>query len=362
MCTIEEYREIIAKRKIRDSVFTKLFKDKKNLVKLYKTLKPEESVISARDISVMTIELVLTKGVHNDLGFSIRGRDGNVEKIVLVEAQTKWDRNMAERMSMYAQRTREMHWGKNGQHCHDNIRMNTPVFEHYVVYTGDGGNTNEYMMLHDGVLPKQSMNLGIKVITKVDDSICGQYIGFCKVYNECLRKYKDNKSRVLDETINICFERGYLVEFLKDNLWEVKDIMGIFMNQALAVEQYGVEKERKGKEEGIEIGEKRGIKIGERKGKEEGIEIGEKRGIKIGKEEGIEIGEKRGRRETLEETIKMFFTGKMPVEMFAQNMGMTVDEFISTYAKRVKIEKEDFVKMCAGKLGMTIEEYKNVCR
>ena len=37
-----------------------------------------------------------------------------------------------------------------------------------------------------------------------------------------------------------------MIQFLKDNLWEVKDIMGIFMNQALAVEQYGVEKEMDG--------------------------------------------------------------------------------------------------------------------
>ena len=118
--------------------------------------------------------------------------------------------------------------------------------------------------------------------------------------------------------------------------------MGIFMNQALAVEQYGVEKERKGKEEGIEIGEKRGIKIGERKGKEEGIEIGEKRGIKIGEEK----------------TIRMTFTDKMTVEVLAKSKGMTVDEYISMYAKGMNIEKEAFVKICADNFGMTLEEYK----
>ena len=64
-------------------------------------------------------------------------------------------------------------------------------------------------MLHNCVLPKQSMNLGIKVITEVDDSVCGQYIGFCKVYGECLKKYKDDRSRILDETVNIYNKKGY---------------------------------------------------------------------------------------------------------------------------------------------------------
>ncbi len=45
--------------------------------------------------------------------------------------------------------------------------------------------------------------------------------------------------------------------------------------------EYAKEKSREeGKIEGIGIGEKRGISIGEKRGKAEGISIGEKRGIK----------------------------------------------------------------------------------
>ena len=104
--------------------------------------------------------------------------------------------------------------------------------------------------------------------------------------------------------------------------------MGIFMNQALAVEQYVMERE--------------------------GYEIG----WKIGFRKGWKIGFERGRKRGIENVIRMVFTDKMTMEELAQSREMTVDEFMSTCAKSVKIEKEAFVKMCADNFGMTLEEYK----
>lgn len=320
-----------AKRKIRDSVFTKLFKDKHNVVELNKALHPDDIGLGVEDVDIVTIGLVLTDGMYNDLGFSVRGEHGQVEKIILVEAQTKWDENMAERMSIYAQKTRERYWRRNEQYCHQDGRMYTPVFEHYVVYTGDDGNRGEYMMLHDCTVPKHSMNLGVKVITKVDDSILGQYIGFCKVYSYCLRKYREDKGKVLNETINMCMEKGYLVEFLKSNLWEVRDIMSLFTNQALAVEIYGNRKKREGEKIGREKGEKR----------------------------GREEGEKIGREDTAREAIKLFFPkDKEKMELLLKDKGISIEEYMDICAKRLKMDTELFIRLCANNSGVGVDDYK----
>ncbi len=48
--------QIIPKRKIKDSVFTNLFQDKKYLLRLYKTLHPEDRDVTEDDIKDVTIK------------------------------------------------------------------------------------------------------------------------------------------------------------------------------------------------------------------------------------------------------------------------------------------------------------------
>ena len=47
------------KRKIKDSVFTNLFQDKKYLLRLYKALHPEDSDVTEDDINDVTIKHIL---------------------------------------------------------------------------------------------------------------------------------------------------------------------------------------------------------------------------------------------------------------------------------------------------------------
>ena len=47
------------KRKIKDSVFTNLFQDKKYLLRLYKALHPEDSNVTEEDIKDVTIKHIL---------------------------------------------------------------------------------------------------------------------------------------------------------------------------------------------------------------------------------------------------------------------------------------------------------------
>lgn len=57
-----EMAENTPKRKIKDSVFTNLFQDKKYLLQLYKALHPEDSDVTEDEIEDITIKHVLIDG------------------------------------------------------------------------------------------------------------------------------------------------------------------------------------------------------------------------------------------------------------------------------------------------------------
>ena len=73
------------KRKIKDSVFTNLFQDKKYLLRLYKALHPEDSDVTEDDIKDVTLKHVLVDADYYDLGFSLGGR-----LVFIVESQSSW--------------------------------------------------------------------------------------------------------------------------------------------------------------------------------------------------------------------------------------------------------------------------------
>ena len=68
-------KEIAIKYKIKDSVFTNLFRDKKYLLQLYKVLHPEDTDVTQDSLTDITIHNILTDAVYNDLGFAFRGRE-----------------------------------------------------------------------------------------------------------------------------------------------------------------------------------------------------------------------------------------------------------------------------------------------
>ena len=84
------------KRKIKDSVFTNLFQDKKYLLQLYRALHPEDRNVTEDAIADVTIKHVLVDADYNDLGFSVGNR-----LIVLVESQSTWTFNIIIRALMY---------------------------------------------------------------------------------------------------------------------------------------------------------------------------------------------------------------------------------------------------------------------
>lgn len=85
-----------ARRNMNDSVFTCLFKEPEYQVRLYRDLHPEGPEVSAKDIQDVTLKAVLTSRQYNNLGFTVQNRT-----IILLEAQSTWNSNMAIRSLMY---------------------------------------------------------------------------------------------------------------------------------------------------------------------------------------------------------------------------------------------------------------------
>ena len=73
----------MAKRTAKNSVFLDLFQDKSYLLKLYKTLHPEDTEATEDSLTDVTITNVLTDNLYNDLGFI-----ANNKLMILVEAQS----------------------------------------------------------------------------------------------------------------------------------------------------------------------------------------------------------------------------------------------------------------------------------
>ena len=130
------------KRKIKDSVFTNLFQNKKYLLQLYKALHPEDNCVTEDEIADITIKHVLVDADYNDLGFSVGNR-----LMVLVESQSTWTFNIIIRALMYLIQTYHDYFKRTNQNLYGSKKVNMPKPELYVIYTGDRKNISDTISL-----------------------------------------------------------------------------------------------------------------------------------------------------------------------------------------------------------------------
>ena len=123
------------KKKVKDSVFTTLFRDINNVYALYRELHPEDTSVTVNDIQIETLETVLINEVYNDLGFLVKSGDQS-RYVILVEAQSKWTENMTLRMLFYITETYRRYLRETEQSEHLESRVTLPKPDLYVVYTG----------------------------------------------------------------------------------------------------------------------------------------------------------------------------------------------------------------------------------
>jgi len=210
------------KRKIKDSVFTNLFQDKKYLLQLYKALHPEDSSASVDEIDDVTIKHVLIDADYNDLGFSLGNR-----LLVLVESQSSWSVNIVIRALMYLVQTYHDYFKRTNQNLYGSKKVLLPAPELYMIFTGQRKHIPDTISLSKEFFAGASFSVDahIKVLYQEDpNNIIGQYIIFSKIYNQQRNLYGYTKLAVT-ETIRICKDRNILKEYLMNKEQEVVDIM-----------------------------------------------------------------------------------------------------------------------------------------
>ncbi len=253
---LTDYRT--TKYKTKDSVFSCLFGDPKNILELYKELHPEDTDVTVDDIQIETLETVLVNDIYNDLGFIVK--DGEKSKyILLVEAQSKWTENISLRMLFYITETYRRYLRATNQSEHIYSKVELPKPEFYVVYTG-GKNVSDEVSFNQTYFGGEApLDIRVRVLKKTNAAtIYGQYINFSKVYDEQRKIYR-NTIECIRETIRICLEKGYLVDFLNTHKKEVYSMLSELFDEQALREQYDVALIAKSRSEGEVIGEVKGI-------------------------------------------------------------------------------------------------------
>lgn len=224
------------KGKIKDSIFTNLFQDKKYLIRLYKTLHPEDSDVTEDDIKDVTLKHVLVDADYNDLGFTVDGR-----LVVMVESQSTWTLNIIIRALMYLIQTYHDFFKRTKQNLYGSKKVDMPKPELYLIFTGERPkNPPDIISLSKDFFDggKIAIDAKVKVLYQEDESnIIGQYIIFCKVYNEQRKKHGQTKKAVT-ETIRICKDRNVLKEYFESKEQEVVDIMMTLFDDEQVLEAY----------------------------------------------------------------------------------------------------------------------------
>ena len=144
----------VPKRKIRDSVFTNLFQDKKYLLQLYQALHPEDRDVTEDEIADVTIKHVLIDADYNDLGFSVGNR-----LMVLVESQSTFTYNIVIPALMYLIQTYHEYFKRTDQNLYGSKKVTIPKPELYMIFTGERKDIPDTMSLKKDFLVAQTLPL-----------------------------------------------------------------------------------------------------------------------------------------------------------------------------------------------------------
>ena len=239
---IKQTQEVKAKRTAKNSVFLDLFQDKKNLLKLYKTLHPEDTDATEDTLDIVTIDNVLTDNLYNDLGIMV----GNNRLLLLLEAQSSWTVNILIRILLYLAQSYHEYFERTSQSLYKSKKVKMPKPELYVIYTGNKGRKPDTISLSQEFFDGADIDIEIKtkVIYESDkDNIINEYIVFCKVFNEQIKEHGMTKQAVT-ETIRICKDRNILKQYLSSKEVEVVTIMMSLFDDEQIMRTYAKDMER----------------------------------------------------------------------------------------------------------------------
>ena len=218
----EEALDKTLKRTVKDSVFTDLFGQKRYLIQLYRSLHPEDTETGEGDITIVTIQNIITDDLYNDLGFLVKDK-----LVVLVEAQSTWSPNIVIRALMYLMRTYNDYFSEREMDLYASKKVSLPCPELYVVYTGDRKKVPESLSLAEEFFKEQKpmVDATVRILRGGrGGDILSQYVAFTQVCKDQVALH-GRTQKAVEEIVRICQTTDILAEYMKSREKEVKNIM-----------------------------------------------------------------------------------------------------------------------------------------
>ncbi len=262
-------------RNAKDSVFVDLFKHPEYLLQLYRVFHPEDTITREEDLTIITLESLFLKERYNDLGFLAGNR-----LMILVEAQSSWSVNILVRFLLYVADTYNRYIEKIDLDLYTSRKVQLPVPELYLIYTGERKNCPEVLSLSKEIFGMENVDASVEVRAKVlhdskQGDILNQYVSFTRIFDEQVRKLGRTRAAV-EKTLRICRERDVLADYLAKE--EVAAIMFTFVDKEKQLARYIKEEREDAHSKGMEQGIRQGVEQGIRQGIEQGIKQGEETG------------------------------------------------------------------------------------
>ena len=297
-------------RNYKDSVFVDLFAHdvtaKENFISLYNALHGTNLDAKTTDVQPVMLERVLYMKYYNDIAMLI---DGKI--IILIEHQSTINQNMPFRFLEYIARIYEKITTKDEKFGRKLVKL--PVPEFYVFYNGkDDYPTESVMKLSDAFMQLDSklknqlentsypLEISVKVINiNVDkENPILKHCEALKEYSEFIEQVRSNIENAVPEpfttAIKGAIKKGFLSDYLNRKSTEVQ-------NMLLAEYDYDTD-----------------IAIQRKEAFEDGIAIGEKRGISIGLSQGVQQAKL--------ETAKNLLSIGLSQDQIASVTGLSIEE------------------------------------
>ena len=259
-------------RNFKDTLFRKIFDNKKDLLSLYNALNDTEHTDEDL-IEINTIEDAIYIGYKNDISFVIDS------ELNLYEHQSSVNKNMPIRGLIYLTELYKGYIERNGLRIYNETQVKLPFPRYIVFYNGrDGEPERRVMPLSDSYMTNDS-NKGQKPCLELEALLVNINYGCNKeIMNKCqklmeysqlialIRKHYDelvekyaklgihkSKKEIFAEAVSLAIEEAIrnniLKEILRNNKAEVTNMLLTEFDEKDYIEGVKEESERRGREE-----------------------------------------------------------------------------------------------------------------
>ena len=230
--------KIVANRNYKDTVFRKLFSERKNLLSLYNAINGT-AYTDENALEIVTLESAIYMGMKNDLAFII---DTN---LFLFEHQSTYKPNIPLRDLFYISGEYQKLVDQKSIYSSTLLKLPEPNF--IVFYNGTEKKADRWVNCLSDAYEKHigDPNLELKVITlNINEGYNKDLMKQCKIlreyaqYVEKVREYASTMdlNAAVEKAVDECIHQGILEEFLRANRMEVI---------AVSIYEYDKEEEEK---------------------------------------------------------------------------------------------------------------------